>query len=284
MDHDGTNVPAGSLDLLVIDEAGQFSLANTLAVAQASSRLLLLGDPQQLPQVTQGAHPEPVDESALGWISAGHATLPPELGYFLADSWRMTSELCRAVSELSYEGRLRSAPAADLRRLDGVPAGIETVLVEHSGNTTSSVRGSRRGGPPGAAPSGAELACGAGYPAARTPPDILVVAAYNAQVNVIRDALDAAGLAGVRVGTVDKFQGQEAAVVIVSMACSAVAEAPRGMEFLLSRNRINVAVSRGQWRAVVIRAPELTNYLPAHPEGLEQLGGFIGLCQRSVAS
>ena len=279
----GANVPAGSLDLLVIDEAGQFSLANTLAVAQASSRLLLLGDPQQLPQVSQGAHPEPVDESALGWVSAGHATLPPELGYFLADSWRMTSELCRAVSELSYEGRLRSAPAADLRRLEGVPAGIETVMVEHSGNITSS------------AEEAAEVVrqvrrhLGLSWHSEQgTRPldvaDILVVAAYNAQVNVIRDALDAAGLAGVRVGTVDKFQGQEAAVVIVSMACSAVAEAPRGMEFLLSRNRINVAVSRGQWRAVVVRAPELTNYLPTHPEGLEQLGGFIGLCQRSVAA
>lgn len=279
----GANVPAGSLDLLVIDEAGQFSLANTLAVARASSRLLLLGDPQQLPQVSQGAHPEPVDESALGWISAGHATLPPELGYFLADSWRMTSELCRAVSELSYEGRLRSAPAAGLRRLEGVPAGIETVMVEHSGNITSSpeeaaevVRQVRR-----------HLGLGWHSEQGTRPlgmADILVVAAYNAQVNVIRDVLDAAGLPSVRVGTVDKFQGQEAAVVIVSMACSAVAEAPRGMEFLLSRNRINVAVSRGQWRAVVIRAPELTNYLPAHPEGLEQLGGFIGLCQRSVAA
>ncbi|HSO91913.1 MAG TPA: TM0106 family RecB-like putative nuclease [Arthrobacter sp.] len=279
----GANVPAGSLDLLVIDEAGQFSLANTLAVAQASSRLLLLGDPQQLPQVSQGAHPEPVDESALGWISAGHATLPPDLGYFLADSWRMTSELCRAVSELSYEGKLRSAPAADLRLLEGVPAGIETVLVEHSGNVTSSaeeaaevVRQVRR-----------HLGLGWHSEQGARPldvADILVVAAYNAQVNVIRGALDAASLAGVRVGTVDKFQGQEAAVVIVSMACSAVAEAPRGMEFLLSRNRINVAVSRGQWRAVVVRAPGLTNYLPAHPEGLEQLGGFIGLCQRSVAA
>ncbi|HSN36664.1 MAG TPA: AAA domain-containing protein, partial [Arthrobacter sp.] len=279
----GSNVPAGSLDLLVIDEAGQFSLANTLAVAQASSRLLLLGDPQQLPQVSQGAHPEPVDESALGWISAGHATLPPDLGYFLADSWRMTSELCRAVSELSYEGKLRSAPAADLRRLEGAPAGIETVLVEHSGNVTSSTE------------EAAEVArqvrrhLGLSWHTEQgTRPliatDILVVAAYNAQVNVIRDALDSTGLAGVRVGTVDKFQGQEAAVVIVSMACSAVAEAPRGMEFLLSRNRINVAVSRGQWRAVVVRAPELTNYLPAHPEGLEQLGGFIGLCQRSVTA
>ena len=188
----GANVPAGSLDLLVIDEAGQFSLANTLAVAQASSRLLLLGDPQQLPQVSQGAHPEPVDESALGWVSAGHATLPPELGYFLADSWRMTSELCRAVSELSYEGKLRSAPAADLRRLDGVPAGIETVMVEHSGNITSSTE------------EAAEVVrqvkrhLGLGWHSEEgTRPldaaDILVVAAYNAQVNVIRDALDSVG-------------------------------------------------------------------------------------------
>jgi uncharacterized protein len=279
----GANVPAGSLDLLVVDEAGQFSLANTLAVAQASSRLLLLGDPQQLPQVSQGSHPEPVDESALGWISGGHATLPPELGYFLADSWRMTSELCRAVSELSYEGQLRSAPAADLRRLDGVPAGIETVYVEHSGNTTSSVEEAqevvrqvrRHLGLQWHTDQGSRL-LGAD--------DVLVVAAYNAQVNVIRDALERAALSGVRVGTVDKFQGQEAAVVIVSMACSAVAEAPRGMEFLLSRNRINVAVSRGQWRAVIVRATQLTNHLPAHPEGLEQLGGFIGLCQRSVGS
>jgi uncharacterized protein len=277
----GATVPAGSLDLLVIDEAGQFSLANTLAVAQASPRLLLLGDPQQLPQVSQGTHPEPVNESALGWISAGNATLPPEYGYFLADTWRMASPLCAAVSELSYEGRLQSASAADLRFLDGVPAGIETVMVPHSGNITSS------------AEEAAEVVRQVGRHLGLTwlddggrrplgPEDLLVVAAYNAQVNLIRDALDAAGHPAVRVGTVDRFQGQEAAVVIVSMACSAVAEAPRGMEFLLSRNRINVAVSRGKWRAVVVRAPELTNYLPTHPEGLEQLGGFIGLCQRSV--
>ena len=117
----GKSVPAGSLDLLVIDEAGQFSLANTLAVARSAKRLLLLGDPQQLPQVTQGAHPEPVDESALGWLAAGHATLPAELGYFLADSWRMHPELCRAVSVLSYDGKLDSAPAASLRSLADCP-------------------------------------------------------------------------------------------------------------------------------------------------------------------
>lgn len=280
----GKSVPAGSLDLLVIDEAGQFSLANTLAVARSAKRLLLLGDPQQLPQVTQGSHPEPVDESALGWLAAGHATLPTELGYFLADSWRMHPELCRAVSVLSYDGKLESAPAASLRSLAEVPPGVETVFIEHSGNTTSSpeeaaevVRQARRH-------IGLKWMGGGGPPARLlSAEDVLVVAAYNAQVQLIRHALQQAGLDGVRVGTVDKFQGQEAPVVLVSMACSAVAEAPRGAEFLLNRNRINVAVSRGQWRAVILRSPELTNYMPRKPEVLEQLGAFIGLSPRTGA-
>ncbi|MGX1162209.1 uncharacterized protein FBY31_3735 [Arthrobacter sp. SLBN-100] len=277
----GKEVPAGSLDLLVIDEAGQFSLANTLAVSRAAKRLLLLGDPQQLPQVTQGAHPEPVDESALGWLAAGHATLPANLGYFLADSWRMQPELCRAVSQLSYEGKLHAAPAASLRQLEQLPPGVETVFVNHSGNATASkeeaaevVRQVRRhlglkwtpGGDSGSRPLGQE--------------DLLVVAAYNAQVHLIRKALEEDGLPDVRVGTVDKFQGQEAPVVLVSMACSAVSEAPRGAEFLLNRNRINVAVSRGQWRAVIIRSPDLTSYMPHRPSALEELGAFIGLSPR----
>ncbi|MEE2569766.1 TM0106 family RecB-like putative nuclease [Pseudarthrobacter sp. J64] len=273
----GRHVPAGSLDLLVIDEAGQFSLANTLAVSRAAKRLLLLGDPQQLPQVSQGSHPEPVDESALGWLAAGHATLPAEKGYFLADSWRMHPELCKAVSVLSYEGRLRSAPAASLRSLDELPPGVETVFVQHTGNTTHSpeeaaevVRQAQRH-------LGLKWTPGREAPRPLAQEDILVVAAYNAQVQLIRRELDNAGLTEVRVGTVDKFQGQEAPVVLVSMACSAVAEAPRGAAFLLNRNRINVAVSRGQWRAVIIRSPELTNYMPRRPEALEELGAFLGL-------
>lgn len=277
----GSNVPADSMDLLVIDEAGQFSLANTLAVCKAAKRLLLLGDPQQLPQVTQGTHPEPVDESALGWLSKGYATLPPDFGYFLADSWRMHPDLCRAVSELSYEGRLEAASAAGGRHLDGLPAGVECVRVPHRGNSTLSVEEAEEvvrqiqrhlGLPwtesPDAAPRSLEES------------DILVVAAYNAQVQKIREHLHAEGLDSVRVGTVDKFQGQEAPVVIVSMACSAVSEAPRGMEFLLNRNRLNVAISRGQWRAVIIRSPELTNFMPSKPEALEELGAFIGLCSQ----
>ncbi|MBB6404257.1 bifunctional RecB family nuclease/DEAD/DEAH box helicase [Arthrobacter sp. AZCC_0090] len=278
----GRTVSAGSLDLLVIDEAGQFSLANTLAVSRATKRLLLLGDPQQLPQVTQGKHPEPVDESALGWLVHGLHTLPLELGYFLATSWRMHPDLRSAVSELSYDGRLHSAPAASTRKLSGVGAGVECVYVPHSGNSTQS--------PEEAAEVVRQVKehLGLAWLDPRESQeerpllekDILVVAAYNAQVQLIQRELRAAGLRGVRVGTVDKFQGQEAPVVIVSMAASAAAEVPRGMEFLLSRNRINVAISRGQWRAVVVRSPELTNYLPTQPEGLEQLGGFVGLCQR----
>ncbi|MCZ2404632.1 TM0106 family RecB-like putative nuclease [Paenarthrobacter sp. Z7-10] len=275
----GSKIPAGALDLLVIDEAGQFSLANTLAVSRATKRLLLLGDPQQLPQVSQGKHPEPVDESALGWLSHGRHTLPPELGYFLATSWRMHPDLCASVSRLSYDGKLESAPAAALRHLDGVPAGVRCVYVDHTGNTTKSPEEAEEVARQVRAHLGllwADPQDPAPRPLEET--DILVVAAYNAQVQQISDVLTRADLRNVRVGTVDKFQGQEAPVVIVSMAASVAAGAPRGPDFLLSRNRINVAVSRGQWRAVVVRSPELTNYLPVHPEGLEQLGAFVGLC------
>ena len=281
----GANVPAGSLDLLVIDEAGQYSLANTLAVAQSTQRLLLLGDPQQLPQVTQGTHPAPVDESALGWLSAGHATLPEDLGYFLADSWRMHPALCARVSRLSYEGRLKSAPAAEERHLDGRAPGVETVFVSQE---PGSARDNKQSSPEEAAEAVRQVKAHVGLlwtPGAGEIPrplgqeDLLVVAAYNAQVHLVRSVLDAAGLSGVRVGTVDKFQGQEAPVVLVTMACADPTGAPRGMEFLLNRNRINVAVSRGQWRAVIIRSPQLTNFMPGKPSGMAELGAFIGLCE-----
>ncbi|MFC8303533.1 TM0106 family RecB-like putative nuclease [Specibacter sp. NPDC057265] len=280
----GANVPAGSLDLLVIDEAGQYSLANTLAVSRAARRLLLLGDPRQLPQVTQGSHPAPVDESALGWLSADHATLPADLGYFLADSWRMHPELCAAVSRLSYDGKLQSAPAAGQRHLAGKAPGVEMVLVH-----TPPANGdeNKQSSPAEAAMVVAQVREHLGLawtpgqdqaPRVLTQEDILVVAAYNAQVHLVRASLDAAGMSGVRAGTVDKFQGQEAPVVLVTMACADPAAAPRGMEFLLNRNRINVAVSRGQWRAVVIRSPSLSNFMPARAEAMAELGAFIGLC------
>ncbi|GEL98908.1 TM0106 family RecB-like putative nuclease [Cellulomonas terrae] len=269
-------VPDGLFDLLVIDEAGQFSLADTIAVSTAARNLLLLGDPQQLPQVTQGRHPEPVDRSALGWLVDGADTLPDELGYFLARTWRMHPELCAAVSHLSYEDRLAAVPETAQRSLDGVAPGLRTIVVEHAGNAVSS--------PEEAAVVVEQVRglLGRAWTDGTTRPltghDILVVAPYNAQVWTVRRALEAAGITDVRVGTVDRFQGQQAAVVLVTLCASSADEVPRGMEFLLNRNRLNVAVSRAQWCAVVVRSARLTDYLPTRPETLAELGAFIGLC------
>ncbi len=274
------------LDLLVIDEAGQFSLAPTIGSAVAAKRLLLLGDPQQLPQVSQGTHAEPVDESALGWLMGGHDILPAEFGYFLGQSYRMHPELCERVSVLSYDGELTAAPAAAKRMLEGVEPGLTVVTLDHTGNRTESpeeaaavvshVRNhlGRRWTDPDDPTS----------PRPLTESDFLVVAPYNAQVSLIRLTLDQAGLAGVRVGTVDKFQGKEAPIVIVSMTASSHGDVPRGMGFLLSRNRVNVAVSRAQWQAALIRSEALTSFMPSSVQGLLELGAFIGLCQPSDAS
>lgn len=274
----GKAVPPGALDLVVIDEAGQFSLANTLAVTRATSRLLLLGDPQQLPQVSQGTHPQPVDTSALGWLSQHASVLPGELGYFLARTWRMHPALCEAVSDLSYDGQLQPAPVTAQRHLQA-PPGVECRFVPHTGNTTSSIEEATEVLAQVRAHLGLmwrESATAAPRPLGQG--DVLVVAPYNAQVQLIRDTLDAAGLTKVPVGTVDKFQGQQAPVVILSTTVSAVQEAPRGMEFVLNRNRVNVAISRGLWRAVIVRSPDLTDVLPLRPEQLADLGAFIRLC------
>ena len=270
-------VPPGSLDLLVIDEAGQFCLANTIAVAASAANLLLLGDPQQLPQVSQGTHPEPVNGSALGWLVEDHRTLPAERGYFLDRSRRMHPAVCDPVSVLAYEGRLqpyREVTAA--RRLEGYSPGVHVVRVPHDGNATDS--------PEEAAAIVAQIRAlvGLAWTAENgtrplTAADVLVLAPYNAQVLLLRQHLAAAGLGDVRVGTVDKFQGTEAPVAIVSMTASSVEDIPRGIPFLLNRNRLNVAISRAQYAAVIVRAETLTDYLPAAPSGLVDLGAFLAL-------
>jgi predicted RecB family nuclease len=270
-------VPPGSLDLLVIDEAGQFCLANTIAVASAAASLLLLGDPQQLPQVSQGTHPEPVDGSALGWLVEDHRTLPAERGYFLDRSRRMHPAVCDPVSVLAYEGRLqpyREVTAA--RRLEGYSPGVHVVRVSHDGNATES--------PEEAAAIVAQIRTLVGLAWTTedgtrplTAADVLVLAPYNAQVLLLRQHLAAAGLGDARIGTVDKFQGTEAPVAIVSMTASSVEDIPRGIPFLLNRNRLNVAISRAQYAAVIVRAETLTDYLPAAPSGLVDLGAFLAL-------
>jgi predicted RecB family nuclease len=272
-----TRVPRASLDLLVIEEAGQYSLANTIAVAPCAANLLLLGDPQQLPQVSQGTHPEPVDCSALGWLVDGQHTLPDERGYFLDRSWRMHPLVCAAVSRQSYNGRLRSHEAlTGARRLDGYPPGVSVLAVHHDGNATES--------PEEAAAIVTEIRQLLGRdwtdedgtrPLQAT--DILVVTPYNAQVVTLREHLDAAKLTEVRVGTVDKFQGQQAPMVFISMTASSIDDVPRGISFLLNRNRLNVAVSRAKYAAVIVRSPLLTDYLPTTPDGLTDLGAFLSL-------
>ncbi|WP_241992546.1 TM0106 family RecB-like putative nuclease [Cryobacterium lactosi] len=269
-------IEPGSLDLLVIDEAGQFSLASTIASAVAARRLLLLGDPQQLPQVSQGSHPEPVDVSALGWLTDGHDVLPPEFGYFLAKSWRMHPAVCAPVSRLSYEGKLESQ-AAD-RHLDGIIPGLHPLPVPHTFNSTSSPEEAEAvAGLIGSLLGRSWTVNGASTPLGQQ--DLIVVAPYNAQVEVIRQRLALGGWHDVSVGTVDKFQGREAAVAIVSLAASSAEEVPRGLEFLLLANRLNVAISRAQWAAYLLYSPALTDALPHNAGTLAQLSAFIELVE-----
>ena len=277
-------VPAGSLDVLVVDEAGQFSLTNTVAAARAARSVLLLGDPQQLPQVSTGVHPYPVDVSALGWLSDGAAALDSRFGYFLGESWRMDSALCERVSWLSYDGALASAAATAGRALQGVAPGVVSYPVEHAGCSVRSVQEAQAVVDCVRKLLGREWVPAAGAePRPLAAEDCIVVAAYNAQVDCVREALIAAGLAdssgaGVRVGTVDKFQGQEAAVVLVSLASSRV-DSGRGAGFVLSPNRLNVAVSRGQWQAVLVHSPWVARSVPQDVEEVLALSGFAGLVE-----
>jgi uncharacterized protein len=272
-----TRVEARSLDLLVIEEAGQFCLANTIAVARAADNLMLLGDPQQLPQVSQGHHPEPVDTSALGWLVQDHRTLPEEFGYFLDCSYRMHPAVCAPVSRLSYEGRLQSAESRTAaRRLEGQQPGVRVLSIPHNGNSTSSPEEAA------AIVAATRLLLGSDWtdeegtrPLAQK--DVLVVAPYNAQVLLLLEHFAAAGMSDVAVGTVDKFQGRQAPVVFVSMTASSIDDVPRGIAFLLNRNRLNVAVSRAKYLSIIVQSETLTEYLPSTPDRLVELGAFLSL-------
>ncbi|WP_127819243.1 AAA domain-containing protein, partial [Microbacterium sp. CPCC 204701] len=286
--HEG-RVPRGSLDLLVVDEAGQFSLASTIAVSLAASRLLLLGDPQQLPQVSQGTHPAPVDTSALGWVMDGADVVPPEYGYFLAETRRMRPEVAAPVSELSYRGELEAHASTGLRRIDGIRPGLVPLALRHHGNATQSLEEAAevarlvtdligREWTDVAVDADGGVALRPARPLEQS--DLIVVTPYNAQQVAVEAALAAAGFADVPVGTVDKFQGKEAAVAIVSLAASSGRDAPRGLEFLLLRNRLNVAISRAMHTAYVVYSPGLLDDLPHTPEGVARLSGFARLVGR----
>ena len=272
------------LDLIVVDEAGQFSLANSLAAISSAKRALLLGDPQQLPQVSQGKHPEPVNESVLSHILGNRKTIPTDLGYFLDKTFRLHPKIAKAVSRLQYEDRLYSDARCEKRLLEGVQPGIHIVDVEHTGNTISSIEEADEliARIPKLLTQKWTTVDSSGNPEAPrllTQQDILVVTGYNAQVRYLKSRLRDAGFQGIKVGTVDKFQGQEAPVVFVSMVTSSSEDLPRGIEFLLSPNRLNVAISRAQWACFVLRSPHLAVMEPTTPNGMVMLGKFVTLCK-----
>ncbi|HAM27365.1 MAG TPA: DNA helicase, partial [Microbacteriaceae bacterium] len=220
--------------------------------------------------------PEPVDVSALGWLADGYQVLPPEFGYFLDTSWRMHPAVCAPVSALSYEGKLFSHPSD--RRLDGVEPGLHPVPVRHVDNSTSSVEEADAVVALVESVLGRPWSSG-GTTAPLAQDNVIVVAPYNAQVELIRATLAAAGFPNVPVGTVDRFQGKEAAVSIVSLAASSADDVPRGLEFLLLANRLNVAISRAQWAAYLVYSPTITEYLPPTARGVAQLSAFITLVE-----
>ena len=251
----------GSVDTLFVDEAGQMSLANVLAMAGAARNLVLLGDPQQLAQPSQAAHPPGAGASALEHILGDRATMLADAGLLLDRTWRMHPQLCRYTSEVFYDGKLTWADGLEHQQVLGeVPlygSGLRVIEVPHQGNTNASPEEAsevarlvgelltRRW----CDKNGDQLAIGPG--------DLLVVTPYNAQIREIEDALARRGHAGLMVGTVDKFQGREAPVVIYSMATSSADEAPRGLEFLYDLHRLNVATSRAKAMAIIVASPDL---------------------------
>jgi uncharacterized protein len=232
----------GTLDYLFIDEAGQVGLADAVAMSTCARNVVLVGDPQQLGQVLQGSHPHGTDRSVLEFLLDGEATVPPDRGLFLERTFRLHPDVCAYISEEFYEGRLHPDPVAS-ERTTPLGTGLRWIAVEHEGRRQES-------------PEEADAMCNdierltaAGVSLG----EIKVVAAYNAQVELLRSKRPA----GVEVGTVDKFQGQEAKVVFYSMASSSGEDVPRGLDFLLSRNRLNVAISRAQCLAYLVCSPRL---------------------------
>jgi uncharacterized protein len=250
----------GAVDVLFVDEAGQMSLANALAVSHAATSLVLLGDPRQLEQPQKGSHPDGVGVSALQHVLGDHETMPGDRGVFLPTTWRMSPAICRFTSELFYEGKLDAKPGLAAQALRGTRtfdgSRLWLVPVDHDGNQTASDDEVASV----AAIVSELLAPGAcwvdehGIARQLTADDLRVVAPFNAHVNRLADRL---GTLGVPVGTVDKFQGQTAAVVIYSMATSRPGDAPRGLEFLYSLNRLNVATSRARCAVILVASPRL---------------------------
>jgi predicted RecB family nuclease len=247
-----------SVDVVFVDEAAQVSLANVLAISHAGTSVVLLGDPRQLEQPMQGSHPEGTDVSALDHLLGGQQTIHGDRGLFLEETWRLHPAICRFTSEMFYESRLQPRPGLENQQIISQGpvqgSGLRLLPVPHTGNQSSSpeeadqicvlVRKLLDGKP--------EWVDMNGNAKSLTLRDILIMAPYNAQVFELQERLP-----GARIGTVDKFQGQEAPIVIYSLTTSTQADAPHGMEFLYSLNRLNVATSRARCVCVLVASPDV---------------------------
>lgn len=268
----------GKFARLFIDEAGQLALATSAAAGLAAESIVLLGDPQQLPQVTQAQHPHGAGASVLEHLLDGQSTIPSERGVFIRESWRMHPDVCRFVSERSYDSRLRSRAECAVRAIDACSGaitgvGLRTLAVHHESRSQAC--------PEEAAAiaaacrdllRGATVTDDEGETRDLKAKDILVVAPYNLAVRTIHECVPD----GVRVGTVDRFQGQQAPVVFYAMTCSSGDDVPRGIDFLFNRNRLNVAISRAQCIAVLVHSPRL---LDADCRTLEAMELVDGVCK-----
>ncbi|UZJ24881.1 TM0106 family RecB-like putative nuclease [Rhodococcus antarcticus] len=255
----GNDMADAPVDVLLVDEAGQLALADALAACRSARTLILLGDPLQLPQVAQAVHPGGSGASVLEHLLGEDATMPPERGVFLAQTRRMHPDVATFISTEIYEGRLTTHPSCAAQSTD-LGTGLRWLRAEHVGRSTQA--------PEEAEVVAAEIARllqvgwtdAAGVRGQLEAADILVVAPYNDQVHLLRERLDAdPATSGLAVGTVDKFQGREAAVVFFTMTSSSAADISRGADFLFSRNRLNVAVSRARCLAYLVCTEELLN-------------------------
>lgn len=269
-----------SVDVLIVDEAGQMSLGNVLACCGAGKSLILLGDPQQLEQPLQSSHPEGSEVSALYHYLDGEDTMPLDRGLFLAETWRLHPAIARFTSEAYYQGKVTARPGLEQQTILPAPgralsvsgSGLRYLPVRHEGNQARSLEEADA-----IRNLVAELfEAGSWQDRDRnvsrlTGKDILIVAPYNAQVAALAEALP--DLRG-RIGTVDRFQGQEAPIVIYSMTSSSPDDAPRGMEFLYDRHRFNVATSRAKALCILVGSPALFEPECRTPRQMRRANGF----------
>jgi hypothetical protein len=276
------NWPDHQLDVLFVDEAGQLALADALAAAQAAKNIVLLGDPLQLAQVTQGSHPDGSGASVLEHVLGEHATIPDDRGVFLSTTWRMHPDVCDFISEQIYEGRLTSEAGCALQGTE-FGTGLRWLRAEHRDRQTECEEEAELIAAEIRRLIGTTYTDREGTTHVISTEDILVVAPYNDQVALIRERLEVDHLTqGVHVGTVDKFQGQEAPVVFFSMTASSAADIPRGLDFLFSRNRLNVAISRAKMLAYVVCTEELLDSRAKSVDEMKLVSALCAFVERCV--